>query len=107
MKNITKLLMTLALFGSLEITALEKPESASINPETAALQKDVDAAKRAGTLGPIATRARELETKRLKDRYLQLGLKPNKTPAEQEEFRELTAELKARVGTAIDWLINN
>lgn len=107
MKTLTKLLMSFTTLSVMGICALEKPESAQINPETASLQKDVDTAKKIGNLGPIATRARELETVRLKDRFFKLGLKTDKTPAEEEEFEILRAELTGRMKTEIDRLVNN
>lgn len=106
MKKNLKLLLLAALFGQLNIIALEKPETADINPETADLKKDVDTAKKAGTLGPDAAKARALETNRLRKRYFELALKADKTPAEQEEFKAITQELKARLGTALDWQLN-
>lgn len=100
-----KILLPVTLFGFLSITALEKPETADVDPATASLEKDVDTLKAQGNLGPIATQARALETKRLSQRYLELGLKANKTDAEKKEFQEIGAELKTRIGTAVSNLL--
>lgn len=100
-----KILLPVALFGFLTVNALEKPEDAKVDPSTASLQKDVDTLKAQGNLGPIATQARALETKRLTQRYLELGLKANKTDAEKKEFQEIGAELKTRIGTAVSQLL--
>lgn len=100
-----KIFLTLALFSFICINALEKPEGASINPETASLKQEVDTMKADGTLGPKATAARRLETKRLSDRYLRLALKTDKSEAEQKEFDQIGAELKTRIGAAIEKLI--
>lgn len=103
--KLVKLLLPVALFGFLNISALEKPETADINPETASLEKDVDALKAGGSLGPIAARSRALETQRLSRRVLELGLKSNKTAAEQQEFAQINAELKARIGSEVSRLL--
>jgi hypothetical protein len=100
-----KILLPVALFGFFSINALEKPETADIDPSTASLEQTVDQIKAEGNLGPIATKARALETKRLTQRYLELGLKTNKTDAEKKEFQEIGAELKTRIGTAISNLL--
>lgn len=106
MKNLLKMLLSIALLGSLKAGAFEKPEEATVDPSTASLEADVDAAKAQGKLGAAANQARHLETKRLSHRYLQLGLKPNKTAAEQEEFKQIGAELKARLGNAFSSLLH-
>jgi hypothetical protein len=81
------------------VNALEKPEGPAINPETARLEQAVDEIKAQGNLGPAATQARALETKRLADRVLELGMKQNKTPAEEQEFvlkrKELESHMKS------------
>lgn len=100
-----KLLLPVALFSFLSITALEKPEDAKVDPSTASLQKDVDTLKAQGNLGPVAQEARASETKRLSQRYLALGLKTDKSEAEQKEFQEIGAELKTRMGSAISQLL--
>ena len=96
-----KLLLPVALFSFLSITALEKPEDAKVDPSTASLQKDVDTLKAQGNLGPDATQARALETKRLADRVLELGLKQNKTPAEEQEFVLKRKELESHMKTLL------
>lgn len=101
MKNLSKLLLLGALIGSVEVNALEKPETPDINPETRSLEHDVDILKAQGKLGPRATIARQAATKQLSQRYLELGLKANKTEAEKKEFQEIGAELKNRLGTAV------
>ena len=101
----TKLFLSMALLGFAGINALEKPEGAAVDPVTASLEKDVDAIKADGNLGPQAAEARKLETQRLSQRYLKLALTPNKSEAEQKEFTQIGAELKTRIGAAIEKLI--
>lgn len=103
--KLLKILLPVALFSFLNINALEKPETPDINAETKSLEQDVDALKAQGNLGSQATHARNLETQRLSQRYLELGLKTNKTAAEQHEYKEIGAELKTRVGNAVSKLI--
>lgn len=105
MKNLTKLLLLGVLASSLEVTAMVKPGTPDVNAESKDLEKDIDTAKAQGrTFGPKATAARQAATKQLTQRYLELGLKPNKTAAEQQEFNEIGTELKNRVGTAVNYL---
>lgn len=101
----TKLFLSLALVVFTTVNALEKPEGASINPETATLKQEVDSIKAEGTLGPKATEARRLETQRLSQRYLKLALKADKSEAEKKEFEQIGAELKTRIGAAIEKLL--
>lgn len=101
----TKLFLSLTLVVFTTVNALEKPEGAAINPETANLKQEVDSIKADGNLGPRATEARRLETKRLSDRYLKLALNANRSEAEQKEFEQIGAELKTRIGAAIEKLL--
>lgn len=88
-----KLLLATTLFGFFSLNAFEKPEEASINPETESLKKDVDAIKAEGKLGPLATKGRAETTKRLADRFLALGQIQNRTAEQEAEFKAIRQEL--------------
>lgn len=105
MKNLVKLLVLGALVGSLEVNAMVAPRTSDVNKETADLEKDVDKLDKS-KLGPAATTARNAATQQLSHRYFELGLKPNKTAQEQQEFQEIGAELKARLGNAFSTYFN-
>lgn len=105
MKKTIKLLLPVALFSFINLNASEKPADSKVDPESASLQKDIDTLKAQGNLGPVATRARELETQRLTQRYLELGLKTNKTEAEQKEFKDIGAELKTRISGTLSSIL--
>ena len=101
MKKTIKLLLPVAIFSFITLNASEKPADSKVDPETASLEKDIDKLKAQGNLGPIATQARALETKRLADRVLELGLKQNKTQAEQQEFVVKKKELDSHIKTLL------
>lgn len=100
-----KLFLALAIFNFTLINTLEKPEGSEVDPITASLKHDVDTIKAEGKLGPLASEGRAAETQRLGQRYLELGLKTDKTEAEKKEFNEIGAELKSRMGSALSTLL--
>lgn len=91
--KLTELLLAVTLFGFFGLNALEKPETANVDPSTASLEKDVDAIKAEGKLGPLATKGRAETTKRLADRFLALGLIQNRTAEQEAEFKAIREEL--------------
>lgn len=106
MNKTLKLALVSALFGQLSLIALETNQNPAVNPASAALQKEVDTAKRTGQLTGIAAEARALETRKLLERYSELASKSDKTTAEQEELKTLTEELKAHLGNTFRQVIN-
>lgn len=104
MKKLVALFLVTA-FTTASMNALEKPEGPEVDPSTASLEKDVAQIKAEGNFGPRARIARAAATKQLTNRYMELGLKSNKTEAEQKEFDAIGAELKTRIGSALSNLL--
>lgn len=103
--KLTKQFLALTIFSFSLINALEKPQTPDVDPVTSALEQEVDIIKEKGKLGPLATQARAAETRRLSQRFLELGLKTDKTEEEKKEFNEIGAELKSRMGSALSTLL--